>query len=135
MDPLISTLSSLLGKLADVRSSDVLREHVSLLQTHLDIISKRFVELEAENRRLSERNNQLEMEARRQQSQQQFVEASGALFKPVAGGGYSKTPYCPACQSAMVGWMSFPYTCGNQRCKQEAGFTPDELASVMAELP
>lgn len=135
MDPLISTLSSLVGKLSDVRSAEVLREHVSLLQTHLEIVSKRLVELESENRRLADRCDQLDMQARRQGAQQQFVEARGALFKPLAGGGYSQTPYCSACHSAMVGWMEFPYRCGNQSCKQEANFTPGDLQSVLSELP
>jgi hypothetical protein len=66
----------------------------------------------------------------------EYAEAGGALFKRIPSGGYSVIPYCPKCHSAMSYFAGpFPFTCGNQACKQEAGFSKRDLEKVMSNLP
>lgn len=136
MSELLSTLGSLISSLGNVQSAAVLKEHVALLRSKLEFIQDRVIALEAENARLIGRNAELEQEAVRQAASAQFVESRGALFKRLAGGEYSETPYCPVCHSAMWAFESmFPFECGNQSCKRIAGFKGGELKEVLSRLP
>ena len=61
-------------------------------------------------------NTVLQRAILRQQSRVEYAENCGALFMPLSRGGYSETPYCPACFRPM--WCfheAFPYECTNRR--------------------
>ena len=133
-DPL-SIIGGLITALGNVQSASVLKEHVSILRTQLDLVKERIETLEEKNAHLVRRNAELEQKVARQENIEQFVEAGGALFKHLAGGGYADTPYCPVCQSAMWAMGPFPFECGNQSCKQLASFGQDKLKDVLSHLP
>lgn len=117
-------------------SSVILKEHLSLLNTKLGLLKEDIERLQKENAYLIKRNDYLEQEISRQNKAQEFVESRGALFKPLAGGGYEETPSYPVCHSAMWAFeRMFPYECGNQSCKRTAGFNGGDLAAVMEKLP
>jgi hypothetical protein len=78
----------------------------------------------------------LKEKAKHLESEPDYAEAGGALFRRIPTGGYSDIPYCPKCRSAMSYFAGpLPFTCGNQACKQEAGFSKRDLAKVMSSLP
>jgi hypothetical protein len=122
--------------LAEHGSATALRDHLAFVNVQLTTMRENFVKLERENGDLKRRCAELEERAARQDVPSDFVEQNGALFKRLAGGGYSDTPICPACKSSMWCFQElFPFECSNQSCKRPANFTGETLASVMAKLP
>ena len=117
-------------------SSVVQKEHIALLRTKLDLLKEQIVVLE---RKLStsetEAQNYKEQLARHLVPSE-YAKESGALFKRLPVGGYSDSPYCPVCHSAMssVGGP-IAFTCGNPKCRQEAGFGKNKLQEIMSRLP
>ena len=117
-------------------SAAVLKEHVSFLRVQLDVIEKHVENLEAKNADLVRHAAELEEYKARQEAATQFVESRGAFFKRLPGGDYAKTPYCPLCHSAMYSPdVFYAFQCGNQSCKQIAGFEGHQLKEVLDELP
>ncbi len=116
-------------------SSVVLKEHVALLRTKLDLLKEQVEKLEAENARLVHRNTELEQQSARQEKAQELVESHGALFKRLPGGGYAETPICPDCHKTMWAFESmFPYECSDDRCGHKANFTGGDLKRVLSGL-
>ena len=135
-----------MGKIADAIRGTALPEQNRMKLLSLD---QEFANMEAEIQTLKSENqllqakvNPLEREVERLKNETEknaahgHSEAGGALFKRLPGRGYSDIPYCPKCHSAMFHFAGpFPFQCGNQACKQEAGFSKSDLARVMSTLP
>jgi hypothetical protein len=93
-------------------------------------------DLKKENARIVKENAELKQHFARQQKSEEFVEARGALFKRLPGGGYSESPYCPSCHKTMFCFESmFPYECSNKSCGHVANFKGNELTNVLNGLP
>src|SRR4051812_31791535 len=92
-------------------SSVVLKEHVGLLNAKLALLKEQIERLEEENAILTEKCADLEAKVAHQTASVEYVEEAGALFKKKPGGGYSETPYCPTCRSAMFSLQNVvPFT-------------------------
>jgi len=136
MNELLATLGNLVASLGSAQSLGALKEHVALLNTKLQMLKEHVEKLEEENARLVKRNGELREQVARQQASTEFVESKGALFKRLAGGAYSETPYCPVCQRSMWCFQNaFPYECPDAFCGHKADFRKVELKSVIAALP
>jgi len=136
MSDIFAAITGLGSAISSLTTGSVQRAHIAFLEARLQQIREFAIKLEQENTELIRRNAELEKQAARQHNAHQFVEHAGALFKPLAAGGYSETPYCPACQSAMWAMAPiFPYECGNQSCKRIAGFLGGDLKTIIAALP
>lgn len=135
-----------MGKIANAIRSAALPEQSKKKLLTLD---QEFSEMEAKIQTLKAENLYLQAKVKplereidglknqiKQNAASEYVEAGGAFFKPIRTGGYSDIPYCPKCRSAMFHLGGpLPFTCGNQVCKQEAGFSKRDLAKVMSSLP
>lgn len=116
-------------------SSVVLKEHVALLRSKLDLLKEQVATLEKENLHLLSRNVALENLAARQDRTQELVESHGALFKRLPGGGYAETPICPDCHKSMFAFQSmFPCECSDDHCGHKANFDGKNLQHILAEL-
>jgi hypothetical protein len=117
-------------------SSVVQKEHVALLKTKLELLKEQLVELEKKLSAKEEEANGYKEQLSRYLVSSEYAEESGALFKRRPSGGYGDTPTCPKCHSAMssIGGP-LPYTCGNPKCRQEAGFGKNKLQEIMSRLP
>ena len=116
-------------------SSVVLKEHVALRRSKLELLKEQVEKLETDNARLVRRNTELEQQAARQEKAQEFVESHGALFKRLPGGGYAETPICPDCHKTMWAFESmFPFECSDNRCGHRANFKGGDLQLILAGL-
>ena len=130
--PILSEIEKLINEHG---SSVILKEHLFLLNTKLGLLREDIENLQKENAGLVKRNAELEQQFTRQKEGSEFVESHGALFKPIPGGGYSETPYCPVCQRSMWCFQdSFPYECSDDNCGHKANFTESELKKVIANI-
>ena len=117
-------------------SSVVLKEHLALLNTKLALLKTDVERMEAQIARLTARNAELEQQVAKEQKDDKFVEARGALFKRKVGGGHVETPYCPNCHRSMSCFRHmFPYECSNKACGHKADFKGNQLHDVLASLP
>ena len=117
-------------------SSTILKEHLALLNTKLALLKEHIEKLEKENASVIKENTDLKQQLTRQDERANFVEARGALFKRIPGGGYIETPHCPYCHRAMTCLRrALPFECSNKSCNHVANFKGIELWSVLAKLP
>ncbi len=121
-------------------SAAVLDKHNAFLKTQLESIRERVVELEKENSNLkAEIANLANSKNRPESSDSQldkWPEIEGACFKPLAIGGYEKSPRCPICHSVLSTVMPnprVPYECSNKTCGYKIYFQHG-LESVVAQL-
>jgi len=136
MSAITKAISSVQGALEGIQTVAILKERLALIRDQLEIARQSVIELEKENAALVEENNELREATDRQESQQEFVEYRGALFKPLAGGGYSPDPFCLDCHAVMFSFEDlFPFECGNSSCGKKVRFTGEQLDEVMHELP
>lgn len=117
-------------------SSVVQKEHIALLRTKLELLGEQLVALEKKLSAKEAEANGYKEQLARYLVPSEYSEESGALFKRLPSGGYSDTPTCPKCHSAMssIGGP-IPFTCGNPKCRQEAGFGKNKLQEIMSRLP
>lgn len=131
--PILSEIEKLINEHG---SATILKEHLSLLNTKLGLLREDIENLEKENAHLIKRNTELEQELSRQKQSEEFVESHGALFKPIPGGGYSETPYCPVCHRTMWCFQRvFPYECSDKNCGHKANFKGADIQRIINELP
>lgn len=131
--PILSEIERLINEHG---SSVILKEHIGLLNTKLQMLKEHLETLEKENATLKNRCRDLEQQRAHQRATAEFVEEAGALFMRKPEGGYKETPHCPACHSAMYSLGKvLPYTCGNKSCGQMASFDGNRLRDVMNRLP
>lgn len=131
--PILSEIERLINEHG---SAAVLKEHLSLLNTKLGLLREDIEHLQEENADLVRQNAELKKQLSGQEERDEFVESHGALFEPLAGGGYSETPRCPVCLRTM--WCfahAFPYECSDDRCGHKANFKGSQLQQVIEALP
>jgi hypothetical protein len=90
--------------LGDLAAGRISAERIAFLKDRLDAMDREKAELKQEAAELRAENAELDQKLRAQAkapSQDEFVEASGALFKRKPGGGYHEVVYCPRCRASV----------------------------------
>lgn len=116
----------------------LINEHgsIDLLNTKLALLKEHIIELEKENARVIRENAELKQKLSRYEMGEELVEARGAAFKRLPGGGYDKTPYCPICHRPMHSLRQRnPFVCSNKNCGHVSNFRIYDFEAVLNELP
>lgn len=115
-------------------SSQILREHLSLLKTQAESLMKEKAALQDENARLNQRVAELQKQLLAQSRADEFVEERGALFKRKSNGGYHEAVFCPGCHGPMSSTQQMlNFRCG--KCGVIVNFNGNRLAAILKELP
>lgn len=128
-------ISDIKEALKEIPISDILRERLSTAERTIEQFEKENINLKQENTSLKKQNNELtEQLTKFRKSEDEFVEARGALFKHKIGGGYQETVYCPNCKMPLSSFGgNFPYSC--DRCSIHLDFTLKDVPNVLKGLP
>ncbi|MBW2741748.1 MAG: hypothetical protein JRE64_23540 [Deltaproteobacteria bacterium] len=96
-------------------SSVILKEHVSFLQTKLNLLAEDIEKIQKENTSLIKANTDLHQKLIRYERSEKLKEYRGALFKFNPGEGYSETPCCPKCKTTLYSILPdrIPFSCSN----------------------
>lgn len=131
-------------------SAAILKERITLANDKHAALEAKVTALEAEKTKLhkeiedlrlglrkdEEKIRNLENQLSHNSSLKNYVEEAGALFKKNPDGTYNQTPYCPACQTAMVSPGRHElFRCGKKSCGQFASFDQLHLGDVIVRLP
>ena len=130
----------------------LINEHGSavILKERITLANDKYAALESENKvlrsendalrhdieKLGQQNRTFEERISNVSSLQNYINESGALFKKTQDGTYDKTPYCPACQTAMAAPGRHElFRCGKRSCGQLASFKSIQLGDILSRLP
>lgn len=124
-------------------SAVILKERLALASDQYAALQKQVTHLQSENERLRLDNEECQKKRRALEekfshinSQQEWVEEAGALFKRNIDGTWNETPYCPSCKTAMASPGRHElFRCGKRSCGQFASFKGIGLGDVMCRLP
>lgn len=140
----LTTLGSLIAALGNTQSAAVLREHLALVKTQLDVVTKDFVKLQDEATELKsaiadlvQKNAELSRELASKTVSEEWFEISGTCFRKLPSGKYDSVPRCPNCHnvlSRVVDNKRIPFTCANKSCSYEV-YVDHKLADLLKLLP
>lgn len=145
---IMTIISDIRASLVEWPVSDILRERIVALIERNTFLEAENAKLVAENIKLKIEIHDLEADIFHLKNenqdmgeeisdlrmiQQEFVEARGALFKRLPGGGFDTTVYCPGCRVPLSGFGGdFVYRC--DRCDINLDFTSKDVPDILKGL-
>ena len=114
-------------------SSEILREHLSLLKSKVDNLVKEKSDLNAKLSESINKINDLEKKLAKLSVSNEFTEKSGILFKRDSTGRYEDLGFCPRCHFSMVEFEGNHHSyCSS--CNFESGLSKSDISQIVKQL-